>query len=63
MIFIYCRQAFDSVNRKALYDTLEDFGIPLKLIQLVKITLNNSQTKIVVGSQVTRSFAVTSGVR
>jgi sorting nexin-29 len=61
MLFIDFRKAFDSVNRKALYDTLEDFGIPHKLIKLVKMTLDNLQTKVVVGNQITRSFAVKSG--
>jgi hypothetical protein len=63
VLFIDFCQAFDSVTCKALYDTSEDFGMPLKLITLVKMMLDNSQTKVEVGNQLTRPFADTSGVR
>jgi sorting nexin-29 len=63
MLFVDFRQEFDSINHKQIYAALESFGVPNKLIKLVKMTLNKSQAKVEVGNQLTRSITVLSGVR
>jgi sorting nexin-29 len=61
MLFVDFRQ--DSINRKQIYAVLESFGVPNKLIKLVKMTLNKSQEKVLVGNQLTRSIPVSSAAR
>jgi hypothetical protein len=38
--FIDFRKAYDSVRREVLYNILIQFGIPTKLVRLIKICLN-----------------------
>jgi hypothetical protein len=63
LFFIDFKQAFDSVNRKEIYEALEDFGIPHKLIRLLKMTLQKAQVKVMIGNQLSKSFDVTYMVR
>jgi hypothetical protein len=44
-LYIDFKQAYDSINRKKLYDVLREMQIPAKLIRLVKITLKNTKAK------------------
>jgi hypothetical protein len=41
-LFIYFRKAYDSVKREALYNILIEFGIPRKLVGLIKMCLNET---------------------
>lgn len=45
-IFAYFNQALYSVNRRAILRNLKDYEVLLKLIQLIKITLTNTVTKV-----------------
>lgn len=63
IIFIDFMQAFDKLNRNEIFKALEKLGIPHKLINLVKATLENNKAKVSIGSKTTRQFEVTAGVR
>jgi hypothetical protein len=39
-LFIDFKKAYDSVRREVLYSNLVEFGIPRKLIGLIKMCLN-----------------------
>jgi len=41
-LFIDFRKAHDSVRRKVLYNTLIEFGIPMKLVRLIKMCLSET---------------------
>jgi hypothetical protein len=41
-LFIDFKKAYDSVRREALYNILIEFGIPKKLVGLIKMHLNES---------------------
>jgi hypothetical protein len=41
-LFIYFRKTYDSVRREVLYNILIEFGIPRKLVGLIKICLNET---------------------
>jgi len=43
------KKAFDSVTRKVLYNILIEFGIPEKILKLMKICLNETYTRIRLG--------------
>jgi hypothetical protein len=36
------REAYDAVRREALYNILMEFGIPRKLVRLIKMCLNET---------------------
>jgi hypothetical protein len=38
-LFIDFKKAYDSVTRKVLYNILIEFGIPLKLVRPIKMSL------------------------
>jgi hypothetical protein len=44
-LFIDFEKAYDSVRREVLYSILIEFGIPLKLLRLIKICLNQTYRK------------------
>jgi hypothetical protein len=45
-LFIDFKTAYDSVKREVLYNILLEFGIPKKLIRLIKTCLNETCSKV-----------------
>jgi hypothetical protein len=39
-LFVDLKKAYDSIRREVLYNILIEFGIPLKLVRLIKVQLN-----------------------
>ena len=62
-IFIDFKQAFDKVNRQKLYESLKVLKIPMKLIKLVKTTLENSRAVVEVCQGRTEVFNINTGLR
>jgi hypothetical protein len=48
-LFIDFKKAYDSVRREVLYNILLEFGIPKKLVRLIKMHLNGTYSKVHVG--------------
>jgi hypothetical protein len=63
MLILDFMQAFDSVSRRTLYDALLNFGTPVKLINLIQMTMSQTIGKVLVGNQASRVIQVKSGVR
>jgi len=45
-LFIYFKKAYDSVRKKVLYHILIEFGIPMKLVRLIKMCLNETYSRV-----------------
>jgi hypothetical protein len=45
-LVIGCRKAYDSVRSKVLYNILIEFGIPLKLVTLTNMCLNETYSRV-----------------
>jgi hypothetical protein len=45
-LFIDFKKAYDSVKREVLYYILHEFGVPKKVIRLIKMCLNEPYSKI-----------------
>jgi hypothetical protein len=45
-LFIDFKEAYDLVEREVLYNILLEFGIPKKLIRLIKMCLNETYSKV-----------------
>uniref|UniRef100_A0A2S2NNU5 Retrovirus-related Pol polyprotein from type-2 retrotransposable element R2DM n=1 Tax=Schizaphis graminum TaxID=13262 RepID=A0A2S2NNU5_SCHGA len=61
--FVDFKQAYDSIIREELWKALEEFGVPAKLIQLVKECNSNSCCKVKFGKKISESFEVVTGLR
>jgi hypothetical protein len=45
-LFMDFKKAYDSVRREVLYDILIDFVTPLKLVRLIKMSLNETYSEV-----------------
>ena len=61
--FIDFQKAFDSVDHKALWRIMELYGIPVKIIDLIKNLYENSTCTALVNGKRTDPFPVNTGVR
>lgn len=48
---------------QAFFNTLKEFNLPIKLINLIEATMENSEIKIKLASSTSQSFKVTTGLR
>ena len=62
-LYIDYKMAYDSINRKYLYETLEFFGIPNKLTRLIYMTLHRSRSKVKAQGEYSREFPIQQGLR
>jgi RNA-binding protein YlmH len=63
LLFIDFKKAFDSINQKKLLESLMSFGIPKKMEQLAKMTIEGAQAKAIVDGKVSNPFVMSIGVR
>ena len=62
-MFIDFKSAYDSIYREKLLGAVMEFGIPPKLIRLVKTTMANVQCSVRVQSHLSEPISTTCGVR
>ena len=48
-LFIDFKKAYDSVGKEVLYNILFEFGIPMKLVRLIKMCLTETYSRVRVG--------------
>jgi hypothetical protein len=56
-------KAYDLVRREVLYNILIQFGIPRKLVRLIKMCLNETYSKIPIGKHLSGAFSVKNGLK
>ena len=61
-LFIDFKAAYDSIARVKLYDAMSSFGIPAKLIRLVRMTMTNVTCQVRVDGKLSGPFAATKGL-
>lgn len=62
-LFIDFQQAYDTVDRRQLYKALQELGIPNKIINLVRMTHQNTENKVRVHGNISESFKIGKGLR
>ncbi|PNF23216.1 hypothetical protein B7P43_G02735 [Cryptotermes secundus] len=62
-LFIDFKKAYDSVRREVLYNILIEFGIPMKLVRLIKMCLNETYSKDRVGKHLSDKFPIQNGLK
>jgi hypothetical protein len=53
----------DSVRREALYNILNEFGIPRKPVELIKMCLNKTYSRVCIGRNLSDMFANQNGLK
>jgi hypothetical protein len=61
--FIDFQKAYDTVKREVLYNILLEFGIPKKLVRLIKMCLNETYSKVRVGKLLSDKFLIQNGLK
>jgi hypothetical protein len=56
-------KTFDLVRREVLYNILIEFGVPMKLVRLIKMFLNEMDTKVHVGKRLCYNFPIQNGLK
>jgi len=63
MLFIDFKQAFDSINRAKLFETMDKMGIPQKLIRLIRMTMCQTKARVKTDNQISAPFEFSKGVK
>jgi hypothetical protein len=51
------------VRREVLYNILIEFGVPMKLVRLIKMCLNETYSKVRIGKHLSDSFSIQNGLK
>jgi hypothetical protein len=62
-LFIDFKKAYDSVGREVLCNFLIEFGIPMKLVRLIKMCLSETCSRVRVGKHMSDTFPVKNGLK
>ena len=56
-------KGYDSIKRESLYNILFKFGVPKKLVRLIKTCLDGTQSKVRIGNYLASSFPIEYGLK
>jgi hypothetical protein len=62
-LFVDFKKAYDSTRREDLYNILIEFGIPMKMVRLLKMCLNETYRRVRVGKHLSGMFPVRNGLK
>ena len=62
-LFIDLKKAYDSVRREILYNILLEFGIPMKLVRLIKMLLTETYSRVQVDKNLSDMFPIRNGLK
>ncbi|KAJ4447112.1 hypothetical protein ANN_09112 [Periplaneta americana] len=62
-LFIDFKNAYDSVKREVLYNILIEYGIPKKLVRLIKMCLNETYSRVSIGQILSDAFPIHCGLK
>ena len=61
--FIDFEKAFDSVHRPALWNILRHYGIPSKMVDIIKMLYSSFHAKVICGNQLSDDLSINTGVK
>jgi hypothetical protein len=57
------KEAYDSVSREVLYNILIESGILMKLVRIIKMCLNETRSRVLVGENLPDMFPIKNGLK
>ncbi|XP_052238523.1 uncharacterized protein LOC127849810 [Dreissena polymorpha] len=63
VVFVYFEKAFDRLHRDSLWKILRHYGIPQKLVNVIRSLYENFECRVIHNNQVTEPFKVETGVK
>jgi hypothetical protein len=57
-VFIEFKKTYDSGWREVLYHIAIEFGVPMKLVRLIKMCLNKMCSKVCIGKHLSDTFSI-----
>jgi hypothetical protein len=60
---IHFKKTYDSARREALYNICIEFGIPRKLVGLIKMCLNKTYIRVHIGKNLSDKFTIENGLK
>jgi hypothetical protein len=51
------------VRREVLYNILIEYGVPMKLVRLIEMCLNETYSKVCIGKYLSESFPIQNGLK
>ena len=61
-LFVDFKRVYYSVRREVLYNILIEFGIPMELVRLIKVCLNETYSRVRVGKHLSDLFPITNAL-
>jgi len=52
MVFVDNKKAYNSLDRKRLWEALRAFNIPMKIIKMVQLCISKTYSKVKLGNEV-----------
>jgi hypothetical protein len=62
-LFVDFEKVYGLVRREILYNILIEICVPLKLVRLVKISLNETYSKVCIGKNLYDAFPIQNGLK
>jgi hypothetical protein len=62
-LFIHFKKAYDSIRREVLYNILLEFGIPKRLVRLIKMCLSETYSKVHVVKYLSDKLPIQNGLK
>jgi hypothetical protein len=62
-LFVDFKKAYDSMRREVLYNILIEFGVPMKLVRLIRMCLNETYSKVRTGKHAFDSFPIQNSLK
>jgi hypothetical protein len=62
-LFTDFKEAYDSVQTEVLYNILTEHGVPMKLVRLIKMYLNETYSEVHIGKHLPDSFSIQNGLK
>jgi hypothetical protein len=62
-LFVGFKKAYGSARREVLCNILIQFGIPMKLVRLIKMSLTETYSRVWVGKNLSDMFPIRNGLK
>jgi hypothetical protein len=62
-LFVGFKKAYVLLRREVLYNILIEFGVPLRLVRLIKMCLNETYRKVRIGKYLSDNFPIQNGLK